>query len=55
MPRRVPDLGKIDKLIGFEPTMALEAILRTVIAFEQGRTGDWSPGQPAKRPAGAYN
>jgi UDP-glucose 4-epimerase len=31
MPRRVPDLGKIDGLIGFEPKMALEAILQSVI------------------------
>jgi UDP-glucose 4-epimerase len=31
MPRRVPDLGKITGLIGFEPKMALEAILQSVI------------------------
>jgi UDP-glucose 4-epimerase len=36
MPRRVPDIGKIDKLIGFKPEMALDGILRTVIDFYSG-------------------
>ncbi|MDQ2974628.1 MAG: GDP-mannose 4,6-dehydratase [Acidobacteriota bacterium] len=33
MPRRVPDITKIDELIGFKPKMALDGILRTVIDF----------------------
>jgi UDP-glucose 4-epimerase len=32
MPRRVPDLSKIGKAIGYEPTVALEEILTRVIA-----------------------
>ena len=31
MPRRVPDISKLRKLIGYEPTMALDAIIGTVI------------------------
>lgn len=33
MPRRVPDIGKIQQLIGFQPTVNLESILRRVIDF----------------------
>lgn len=33
MPRRVPDIGKIAKLIGFHPTINLEGILSRVIDF----------------------
>ncbi len=32
MPRRLPDITKIRTLIGFEPTLGIEAILGTVIA-----------------------
>ena len=32
MPRRVPDLGKIGGLVGYEPTLKLDEILRRVIA-----------------------
>jgi UDP-glucose 4-epimerase len=35
MPRRVPDLGKIQRLIGYRPTKSLDEILRGVIAFFQ--------------------
>jgi UDP-glucose 4-epimerase len=31
MPRRVPDISKLRKLIGYEPTLALDAIISTVI------------------------
>ena len=31
MPRRVPDISKINSLIGYEPTLALDDIVRTVI------------------------
>ena len=32
MPRRVPDLGKIRDLVGYQPTLGLDEILRRVIA-----------------------
>ena len=31
MPRRIPDTGKIEKLIGYRPTVSLDAILERVI------------------------
>jgi UDP-glucose 4-epimerase len=37
MPRRVPDISKINKLVGFRPEMSLEGILQSVINFESGR------------------
>ncbi len=33
MPRRVPDIGKIERLIGYRPTRSLDEILRGVIEF----------------------
>ncbi len=33
MPRRVPDISKIRSLVGFEPTVSLDDILRRVIAY----------------------
>jgi UDP-glucose 4-epimerase len=33
MPRRVPDIGKIQQLIGYRPTKSLDEILRGVIDF----------------------
>lgn len=36
MPRRVPDLGKIGKLIGYEPKVGLDEIIRGVIAWQRG-------------------
>jgi UDP-glucose 4-epimerase len=33
MPRRVPDLGKVGRLIGYRPTRSLDQILESVIAF----------------------
>jgi UDP-glucose 4-epimerase len=35
MPRRVPALGKIHKLVGYEPTVQLDEILTRVIAHER--------------------
>jgi UDP-glucose 4-epimerase len=32
MPRRVPDISKIRNLIGYEPTLALDDIIRSVVA-----------------------
>jgi UDP-glucose 4-epimerase len=31
MPRRVPDISKIRRLIGYEPTLGLDEIIRSVI------------------------
>lgn len=36
MPRRIPDIGKVGRLIGFKPTMNLDGILREVIAYSRG-------------------
>jgi UDP-glucose 4-epimerase len=37
MPRRVPDISKVNQQIGFNPTVDLEGILTSVIAFHSGR------------------
>ena len=37
MPRRVPDIGKIRALIGYEPTVALDRILCEVIDYHRSR------------------
>jgi nucleoside-diphosphate-sugar epimerase len=31
MPRRVPDIGKLAKLIGYQPKVGLDEIIRLVI------------------------
>jgi len=36
MPRRVPDISRVHKLVGFAPTVVLDDILRSVIAYEVG-------------------
>jgi UDP-glucose 4-epimerase len=36
MPRRVPDIRKIEKLVGYRPTQSLDQILRSVIEFVRG-------------------
>jgi UDP-glucose 4-epimerase len=33
MPRRVPDIGKVERLIGYRPTRSLDEILKGVIEF----------------------
>ena len=35
MPRRVPDLGKIQAAVGWSPTRALDEILEDVVSFQQ--------------------
>lgn len=35
MPRRVPDISKIFKQVGFQPKTSLDAIIESVIAFER--------------------
>ncbi len=37
MPRRIPDISKVNALVGFRPQMSLEGILRTVIDFHSGQ------------------
>lgn len=41
MPRRVPDISKINQLVGFRPEMSLDGILKSVIDFERGRPPSW--------------
>ena len=36
MPRRVPDISKINALIGFQPKLELDDIIRSVIEFTRG-------------------
>lgn len=40
MPRRVPDLTKIRAAIGYKPTLRLEQILQSVIAYHRPRQAD---------------
>jgi UDP-glucose 4-epimerase len=41
MPRRVPDISKVNKLIGFNAEMRLDGILKSVIEFHRGQdSGD---------------
>jgi nucleoside-diphosphate-sugar epimerase len=37
MPRRIPDTSKVRDLVGFEPRMALDGILQSVIDYQSGR------------------
>jgi len=37
MPRRVPDISKVSKLVGFRPQMNLDGILETVVNYQNGR------------------
>lgn len=37
MPRRIPDIGKVNGLIGFQPEKKLDAILKSVIEFHTGQ------------------
>jgi UDP-glucose 4-epimerase len=37
MPRRIPDISKAKKQIGFQPQKDLEGILKTVIDFHTGQ------------------
>ena len=37
MPRRVPDISKVNALVGFRPEMSLEGILQSVINYHSGR------------------
>jgi len=37
MPRRIPDISKVNAQVGFKPEMSLEGILKTVIDFHSGQ------------------
>ena len=37
MPRRIPDITKVRKLVGFQPKMSLDGILQSVIDYQSGR------------------
>ena len=37
MPRRVPDISKVNALVGFRPEMSLDGILRSVINYHSGQ------------------
>ena len=37
MPRRIPDISKVAQLVGFEPRMNLDGILKSVIDYQSGR------------------
>ena len=37
MPRRVPDISKVNALVGFRPEMSLDGILRSVISYQSGQ------------------
>jgi UDP-glucose 4-epimerase len=43
MPRRVPDIGKIRALVGYEPTVGLDQILREVIDYFRSRSREVLP------------
>ena len=38
MPRRIPDITKVHKLIGFKPTLSLEEIIMSVVEYQRERT-----------------
>jgi UDP-glucose 4-epimerase len=40
MPRRVPDISKVNSLVGFRPEMSLDGILRSVISYCSGQNAD---------------
>jgi hypothetical protein len=37
MPRRVPDISKIQALVGYEPKLGLDDIIERVVAFMRER------------------
>jgi UDP-glucose 4-epimerase len=37
MPRRLPELSKIQALVGYRPTLRLPEMLERIIAYERGR------------------
>lgn len=53
IPRRVPDLSKITRLIGFRPTRDIREILQDLIDYlSEGCSSDDLPVEARKQPAG---
>ena len=48
MPRRIPDISKVNCLVGFKPEMNLDGILRSVIDFHSGQQLREQPGSVVK-------
>jgi UDP-glucose 4-epimerase len=48
MPRRIPDISKVNKLVGFKPAMELDGILKSVIDFHSGQTARETRGVAAE-------
>jgi UDP-glucose 4-epimerase len=48
MMRRVPDISKINKLIGYAPKISLDEILTSIIEYHSARVNNW---QSAQAPA----
>jgi UDP-glucose 4-epimerase len=42
MPRRIPDITKVNALVGFRPEISLDGILQTVIDYQSGNAGSVS-------------
>ncbi len=42
MPRRVPDISKVNQLVGFQPKMKLEGILQSVISFHSDQPSSFN-------------
>jgi UDP-glucose 4-epimerase len=38
MPHRLPDISKLQRLIGYQPTLELPEMLERIIAYERQRT-----------------
>lgn len=41
MPRRIPDITKVRNLVGFQPKMNFDGILKSVIDYQSGRPGNF--------------
>ncbi|MBI4342349.1 MAG: GDP-mannose 4,6-dehydratase [Candidatus Omnitrophica bacterium] len=52
MPRRVPDITKVQQLIGFRPTMTLEQIIRSVVDSQRPPTNQRSKRTPRRSAGG---
>jgi nucleoside-diphosphate-sugar epimerase len=38
MPRRVPDITKVGKLVGFRPEMKLDGIIERVVEYQRAQS-----------------
>jgi UDP-glucose 4-epimerase len=51
MPRRIPDITKVNALVGFRPSMKLDGILQSVIDYQTGRPTGAGTGTAGVSPA----